>query len=218
MIRTLMLALFLWLPLIATAEENFEAGTHYALVTPALPGAEQGKATVVEFFWYGCPHCFKFEPTLQAWLKNKPDYVEFERIPAIFNNPKWQLHAQAFYTAELLGVLDKVHQPLFDAIHVQHKRMDTREAIRELFESYGVDGKEFEATFDSFAVQSKVNRAADLTRRYGVDGVPAMAVNGKYRTGGGMAGSYENLIRIVDFLAKKEAAAPAVAKKEGAAN
>ena len=214
MIRKLLSVLLLCLPLLACAEEapsvaagDYVEGTDYAAVMPPLPGATDGKVKVVELFWYGCPHCFQFDPYLHEWLKTKPANVEFERIPAIFNNPTWELHARAYYTADVMGVLEQVHAPLFDAMHVKKQRFNTKEALHDFFVSRGVDGGEFNATFDSFAVSGLVRQAAMLTKKYGIDGVPTMAVQGKYRVGGRMAGSNANIIRIVDFLVAKESAA-----------
>jgi thiol:disulfide interchange protein DsbA len=210
--RKFLAVLLFSLPLWAGAEEAsssaaYVEGTHYAVVVPPLAGAAEGKVKVVELFWYGCPHCFQFDPTLDAWLKSKPANVEFERIPAIFNNPSWELHARAYYTADVMGVLEKIHQPLFDAMHVKKQRLNTREALRDFFVAQGVEGSQFDATFDSFAVSGLVRQAAVLTKQYGIDGVPALAVQGKYRVGGQMAGSYENMMRIVDFLVAREAPA-----------
>ncbi len=217
MIRKLLSVLLLCMPLLACAEEapsvpgvaaaDYDEGVEYAAVVPPLPGSTDGKVKVVELFWYGCPHCFHFDPYLQKWLKTKPANVEFERIPAIFNNPTWELHARAYYTADVMGVLEQIHEPLFDAMHVKKQRFNTKEALHDFFVSRGVNGDEFNATFDSFAVSGLVRQAAMLTKQYGIDGVPTMAVQGKYRTGGSMAGSNENIIRIVDFLVAKESAA-----------
>lgn len=212
MIRRLFLGLLLTLPAALVMSgvshaQPYTAGEDYAVITPAQPGGTDGKVQVVEMFWYGCPHCYQFEPYLRDWEENKPANVEFIKMPAIFNNPRWQLHAAAFYTAEVLGVLDKFHQPFFDAIHAGNQRMGGKSDIREFFTGIGVDGKTFDETFDSFAVQAKVRRAADLTRRYGISGVPCLVVNGKYVVDGPMAKSYENMLRIVDALVEKEAAA-----------
>jgi thiol:disulfide interchange protein DsbA len=199
----------LLLPALAMAaggEKDYTAGEDYAVVSPALPGGSDGKVQVVELFWYGCPHCFQFEPFVRDWEKDKPANVEFIRLPAIFNNPRWELHASAYYTAEVLGVLDKFHRPFFSAMHVDRKRMATKEEIRDFFESIGVSNEEFDGAFDSFAVQAKVRRAADLTKKYGISGVPSLAVEGKYRIDGSMAKSYENMFRIVNALVEKEAA------------
>lgn len=211
MIRRMILGLLLLLPTLALAAgdsiKSYTVGEDYALVTPALPGGSDGKVQVVELFWYGCPHCFQFESYVHDWEKSKPANVEFIRIPAIFNNPRWKLHASAFYTAEVLGVMDKFHGPFFNAIHIGRKRMTSKDEIRDFFAGIGVDNKTFDETFDSFAVQSKVRRAADLSRKYGISGVPSMAVDGKYLVDGPMAKSYDNMLRIVNALAEKEAAA-----------
>ncbi len=211
MIRRLFLGLLLVLPAMGmsatVAAQSYTAGEDYALVNPAQPGGSDGKVQVVEMFWYGCPHCFEFEPTLRDWEKSKPENVEFIKIPAIFNNPRWQLHATAFYTAEVLGVMDKFHSPFFSTIHTSNQRMNSKEEIRDFFAGIGVDGKSFDATFESFAVQTKVRRAADLSRKYGLSGVPALVVNGKYLVDGPKAKSYDNMMRIVNALVEKEAAA-----------
>lgn len=210
MIRRLFLGLLLTLPAAlslsgASYAQPYTAGEDYAVITPAQPGGTDGKVQVVEMFWYGCPHCFEFEPTLEKWLENKPANVEFVRIPAIFNREVWKLHAHAFYTAEVLDVMEAFHQPFFDAIHEQGLRMRDRDTIRDFFAKIGVDNKTFDATFDSFAVQSKVRRAADLTKKYGISGVPSMVVDGKYHTGGSQAKSYERMLKIVEALVAREA-------------
>ncbi len=211
MIRRLFLGLLLALSALGMsaniAAQPYTAGEDYSLVSPAQPGGSDGKVQVVEMFWYGCPHCFEFEPTLHDWEKSKPENVEFIRMPAIFNNPRWELHAATFYTADMLGVMDKFHTPFFNAIHLNKERMSTKEEIREFFAGIGVDGKTFDDTFDSFAVQTKVRRAADLSRKYGISGVPSLVVNGKYVVDGPKAKSYENMVRIVNALVEKEAAA-----------
>lgn len=209
MIRRFFVGLMLLLPALAACGSNSEytAGEDYAVVTPALPGGSDGKVLVVELFWYGCPHCYQFEPFVSDWEKSKPVNVEFVRLPAIFNNPRWQLHATAFYTAEVLDIMDKFHKPFFDAIHGRKERMASKDEIRKFFAGIGVSNEEFDATFESFAVQAKVRRAADLTKKYGINGVPSMAVEGKYLINGEMAKSFEGMIRIVDALVEKEAEA-----------
>lgn len=206
-VRTLWLTFFLVLTLPFTAsvaEEKYTAGIDYELIVPPLPASEDpGKVQIVELFWYGCPHCFRLEPYLNAYLENKPEWVEFVRIPAIFSNPSWELHARAFYTAQVLGVEDTIHKPLFDALHVHKMRLNNRDALKDFFAGQGVSGDEFDKAFDSFAVLGKVNRARDLSRRYGITGVPALIVEGKYRIGAEMAVTYQNLINIAAELAEK---------------
>ncbi|HEY0722309.1 MAG TPA: thiol:disulfide interchange protein DsbA/DsbL [Gammaproteobacteria bacterium] len=196
---------------LAASEPEYNEGIDYQRLSQPQPVASDGSVEVVELFWYGCPHCYHFEPHLQGWLKKKPAKVNFIRIPAIFNSPEWQLHATAFYTAEVLGIGEKIHGPLFYAIQEKKRPLHTREQLMEFFGEQGISKDDFNNTFDSFAVQTKVQRAADLSRKYELAGVPTMIVNGKYRVDGPMATSYERLIKIVDYLVREESK---VAKKQ----
>ncbi len=182
-------------------EEEFTVGIDYDRVVPPLPSAGGDKVEVMELFWYGCGHCFQFEPYVQGWLKEKPDYVEFVRVPAVFNNPAWELHARAFYTAELLDVLDTLHPALFHAIHEAKQRLRTRDELKAFFAQHGVSAEAFDNTFDSFAVEAKLNRSRDLTRRSGINGVPSLIVAGRYRIVPGMAVTYKNLLAITRNIA-----------------
>ncbi len=198
------------LPLSVYAADTFEEGTQYAQINPPEPtSVVPGKVEVVEMFWYGCPHCYHLEPYVQQWLAHKPANVEFVRVPAIFGNKQWRLHAQAYYTAEILGVGDKIHTPLFDAIHKEKRQLNTEDALADFFAEHGVDKKQFHDAFNSFSVMVKVNHAADLTQRYGISGVPSVIVDGKYRTDGGMAGGTENIFKVVEYLVAKESKAGA---------
>lgn len=202
--------LFLMLPVLACAKpapEQFQEGVQYQLINPPQPtDSAPNKVEVVEMFWYGCPHCFHLEPTLAAWLKHKPANVDFVRIPAALN-PRWELLARAYYAAEELGVLDKIHKPLFDAIHEQHKPMNSDADVIAFFVAHGVPETTIRTALSSFAVDTKVRTARQKGERYGITGVPAIIVNGKYRTDVGMAGSTDNLFKVVDFLVRKESSA-----------
>lgn len=175
----------------------------YKDVSPPVPTSTGDKIEVVELFWYGCPHCYRIEPHVERWMKGKPADVEFVMIPAVLN-PTWALHARAFYTAEVMGVLGKVHKPMFEAIHAQRLKLDSLDDIASFFAGQGVDEQEFRKQFRSFAVETKLRRARQLTQQYGIDGVPAFVVGGKFRTDGGLAGTYENVLRVVDGLVAKE--------------
>lgn len=188
----------------AAEQSEYDEGINYQRLAVEQPAGSDGNVEVVELFWYGCPHCYHFEPFIKQWLKKKPAKVTFIRIPAIFNNEIWKLHATAFYTAEVLGIGEKIHGDLFDAIHKQHRAMSSRDELMKFFAGYGVSNDDFNATFDSFTVQTKVQRAADLSRKYEATGVPTLIINGKYRLDGPMAGSYENMVKILDFLVRKE--------------
>lgn len=175
----------------------------YELVDPPQPTETPGKIEVVDVFWYGCPHCFRFLPHIEAYLKDKADYVEVRRMPAIFSK-SWELHARAYYTAKALGVSDELHAPIFNAIHQDHKRLDTKEDLRAFFVQHGVKAEDFDKTFESFGVVSGMRKSLIMQTRYGVRGTPTVIVNGKYRTSGSLAGNFEEMIRVVAELAKRE--------------
>ena len=183
---------------------GIDEGIEYQRVSPPQPTETGNKIEVLELFWYGCPHCYHFEPLLKKWLETKPANVEFRRMPAIFTNPRWELDARAFYTAKVLGVLYKIHSPLFDAIHAQKRDLNTEAAMRAFFVEHGVKGEDFDHTFHSFYVQNQVNHAKIMTERYGTGGVPTIIVNGKYRVDATASGSMENMLRVVNFLIDKE--------------
>lgn len=211
----LWLYLLLLSPFAAAAEQTFIEGVHYQAIRKPLPTSHPSKIEVMEMFWYGCPHCYHFEPLLEKWIEEKPNNVAFVRTPAVFRD-SWLLHAQAFYTAKALGVLDKSHRALFDAIHSERRQLNTKEALAEFFATLGVPKEDFLQTFDSFAVKGRLQHAVVITRTSGITGVPAMIVNGKYRTDASMAGNFKRMLKVVDYLVTKESAnssAQATAKK-----
>jgi thiol:disulfide interchange protein DsbA len=198
------LALFLPFVMVATAcAEPYKEGEQFKALPQPQETASEDKIEVVELFWYGCPHCYYLEPVIGNWLKNKPDDVEFVRMPAIVG-PPWELLAKAYYTAEFLGVMDKVHYALFDAIHKDKKKLNDEAAVQAIFEAQGVSAEDFKNTFGSFAVAVKVNNAKMMTKRYAISGVPTLIVNGKYSTSGSLAGSNENILKVVDYLIEQE--------------
>jgi thiol:disulfide interchange protein DsbA len=190
---------------VAVAEIN--EGFDYKRVTPAVPTITKNKIEVVELFWFGCPHCYHLEPDLNKWLANKPDNVVFLRIPAVFSKP-WAIHARAYYTAKTLGLYDngnhEFHNAFFDEYHNKKKNLVKRKELQAFFARFGVSAEDFNNTFESFAVNTKVNRAASLSKRYQLDGVPSMIVNGKYRVDGPMAGGRKGMINVMNYLIDKE--------------
>ncbi len=187
---------------------GIDEGIEYQLVTPPVRTTSENKIEVVEMFWYGCPHCYKFEKPFNAWKKKQSSNVEVIRIPAVFGNRRsWELHARAYYAAELLGVLDKIHTPLFTAIHQQKQKLLTKEALADFFEKQGVNKSEFLDTLYSFGVNMKLNRAIDLTKRYGIDGVPTIIINGRYRTHASLTNGQAGMLKVMDFLINKESQA-----------
>ncbi|PCI19153.1 MAG: disulfide bond formation protein DsbA [Piscirickettsiaceae bacterium] len=181
----------------------YDEGIDYQLITPTQPTDDPDRIEVVEVFWYGCPHCNHFEPSLGTWVKSIPSDVNFYRIPAIFA-PAWEIHARAYFTAEILDVLDKSHAAFFHAIHVERKSLNTVDKLASFYANYGVDEDLFKKTYKSFVVNTQVSRAKDMINRYGITGVPAIVVEGKYLVTGPMAKSYQNMIKITDFLIAKE--------------
>jgi len=184
--------------------KDYDEGIEYQLVTPPVRTSSKGKIEVIELFWYGCPHCYSLEPKLKGWKKKQSNKMEFVRIPAVFpNRPAWELHARAYYTADLLGILDKIHGPLFAAIQKDKRRLASKAALAPIFEKYGVDKATFEETMYSFGVQMKVNRAIDLTRRYSIDGVPTLIIDGRYRTHASLTNGQAGMLKVTDYLIKK---------------
>lgn len=191
-------------------EWKYKEGTHYARLVPTQPtvgGAD--KVEVAEVFWYGCGHCLTFEPYINTWKDDLPANVRFVRIPAMWN-PLVVLHARLYYTEEVLaknGVLtnpDEFRAAVFQEYHRRGNRLTSEGAIQKFFERFGVDAETFGKTWKSFEVDQKLRVAQDLARRYGITGVPAMVVNGKYRLGGQEVGSYPALLEAVDELIEKE--------------
>lgn len=184
---------------------RFKEGTHYQRVVPAQPtSVGPGQVEVIEVFWYGCAHCFALDPAIESWrAKGKPSYVAFARIPAMWNDIT-RMHARLFYATELLGKADELHSAIFREIHVNNDHLDTVEKITRFFEQHGVSADEFKKAFSSFAVESKLQRADFLNRRYRVQSVPMFIVNGKYTTDVGSAGGEPQLFSLIGELAAHE--------------
>ena len=188
------LAALLALPFAAAAQ-----APQYGELDPPQPVETKGKIEVLEFFWYGCPHCYTLEPYVEAWLKKLPPDVEFRRVPAVFNQ-RWGHDAAIYYTLEAMGLVDKLHRPLFDAIHKASLRTDNEAAFGEWLKKNGVDPKKFTDTMKSFGVQSKTRRAVQQTLAYKIDGTPAMAVAGRYTVSAQQGRTQQGMLDTVDSL------------------
>lgn len=188
---------------LAGAQEIRE-GKDYKVFNPPQPTeAGKGKVEVVEFFWYGCPHCFELEPLLVKWRATLPKDVVFRRVPALFPNGRWAPETKLYYTLEAMGLVEKLHQDVFDAIHIDRIRMNEESTMLAWLEKKGVDRKAFADTYASFAIQSKTQRSIQLAQAYQLEGVPALAVNGKYMRASGAAGGYEDMLALTDKLIAK---------------
>ena len=191
------------------AVAQLRAGADYTELKAAQPIEAKGKIEVVEFFWYRCPHCYSLEPVLDPWTRKLPADVQFRRIPAVLSDA-WAVDAAIFYTFEALGVLDKVHKPFFDAIHRERLDIRNESAMTEWLKKHGIERKKFDDTYKSFGVQAKVKRAAQLSSAYQLEGVPLLAVQGKYTVstdqGGSQAGMLATTEKLVDMLRKSPGA------------
>lgn len=186
-------------------QQTIEEGRDFTRVLPVQPtSVAPGQVEVLEFFWYGCPHCYRAEPAIEQWRENLPEGVVFRRIPATLSRG-WVTMSQAYYTAEVLGVLESMHPAFFAAFHENGTMLANEDQLAAYFKEHaGVEEAAFREAFNSIQVSSRVQRADALSRRYRISGVPAMAVNGKYATNPEMARGYEKMVDTVDLLAKWE--------------
>ena len=185
---------------------QYEEGTHYAVLEVAIKTRDPDAIEVTEYFSYGCPHCYRLEPLIKQWKQDLPADVEFNRTPAIWGVSGYELYARTYYTALALGVLDKVHSPLFNAIHGERRRLLDLEAMAGFMAERGVDPVEFVKTYtDSFGVKAQYQQAIARQRIYRAVGVPALIVNGKYRIEAGMVGrSNLGMLQVANYLIEKE--------------
>lgn len=192
-------------PLAAHAQD-FKEGEDYDLITPPIRTTTGDKVEVVEFFWYGCGHCYNFEPLIGQWKKGLAEDVQFVGSPAVWNKPM-ELHAKAYYTAQVLDVEEAMHPVLFQAMNVDRKRLQSDKEIKALFTANGVSGEDFDKAYNSFGVNSQVRQANSRARAAKITGTPEMMVNGKYRISTRKAGSQADMLKVADFLIEKERAA-----------
>jgi thiol:disulfide interchange protein DsbA len=178
-----------------------QEGQDFELINPPQ-STEKGKIEVIEFFSYMCPHCDHFDPVLSNWLKGQGKDVVFRRVPVIFR-PQWEAPARLFYTLEAMGELDKLHSAAFTAIHREGGNLMTEAGVTDWAAKKGLDRKKFSDTYNSFAVQSKAMGSKQKQSSYGIPGVPAMVVAGKYRTPDNFSGGYDAMLKIVDELIVK---------------
>lgn len=185
----------------------YVAGSHYEELPAAVRTNDAAKIEVLEVFWYGCGHCFRFQPLIDNWAEHAPDDVDYVRYPAIWNE-LMKVHAQAYYTAESLGVVDKVHGPIFEAINLQNNRLQNERQLAALFARHGVGEAEFSQAFNSFPVRTKVNQAERRMRDYQIRSTPNVIVNGKYLvTTNDSVRTQQDMLAVVEFLVARERAA-----------
>ncbi|NEX22115.1 thiol:disulfide interchange protein DsbA/DsbL [Thiorhodococcus mannitoliphagus] len=191
------------LGLVLTAQAwAFDEGIDYTRLLQPQPTETGDKVEVLEVFWYGCPHCWHLEPALSEWLKSLPEGAEFRRMPA--TGGRWDAHARAFYAAQAMGKLETFHQALFRAIHEEKRPLMTEDELVDFAGEIGLDKDEFRADFNSFLVETELRKAQEMSKRYGIDGVPAIIVNGQYRTGPSQAGGQARMFQVLDSLLTQE--------------
>jgi thiol:disulfide interchange protein DsbA len=183
----------------ADAQQQPLAGRDFRILQKQQATEANGKIEVIEFFWYGCNHCFEFEPTLESWIKNAPKDVVVRRVPVAFRDDLVP-HQRMFYTLEALGKVETHHQRFFNALHVERKRILTAGELADWAAANGIDRDAFNKAYSSFSVQTKATRARQMAEAYQIDGVPTLAVNGRFVTGAAMAGSHPRALQVVDFL------------------
>lgn len=186
--------------------QEFDEGIEYSKITPPVKTSQPDKVVVTEMFWYGCPHCFRFEPYISQWQKNLPKDVVFEQVPSVLN-PGWMEQARAFFALQIMGEVDKVHAKLFNAVHVKRQHLNNVDALAAFVAKQGVDEKKFREYYHSFMVDSLVRKSRQKERKYGHRGVPAVIINGKYRTSASQAGSNARMIEVINYLVARERAA-----------
>ncbi len=178
-------------------------GKDYVRLSQPLPAPANGKIEVIEFFWYGCPHCFSFEPAVEAWAKQLPADVEFRRVPVYFREEPFSAHQRLYYSLEQLGLVATMHGKVFNAIHIDHQRLDKPDDMAAFMAKNGVDAKKFLEAYNSFSVQTKARQARQLAEAYKVDAVPAIGVQGRYYTTATFAGSNDRMLVVANALIQR---------------
>ena len=188
-----------FVPLTGWAE--YTEGVEY-LEVPPQPVETGAKIEVREFFWYGCPHCYHLEPVLTRWRKSLSPKAEFVRTPAIFRD-NWAVHARAYFAFQALGVTQKLHGPMFKAIHEQNRPLDDELSLTAFVVEQGVDEKRFSDAYHSFSMENSLKRVKELQTLYGITSVPTIVVDGRYITSPALAHGQEEVAKVLDFLVAK---------------
>lgn len=176
---------------------------HYKVLQNPQAVPADGRVHIEEMFWYGCGHCFSLEQYVNKWKATKADNVEFSRIPAMFGKT-WVIHAQLYYVSEVLGLTEKTHDAVFNAIHLNKQKLTRKSEQQAFFADFGVSEEDFNKAYNSFTVKSRMKQGDKRVRAYKVSGVPAVVVNGKYMVDAGTAGGQHNMFKVVDYLIQQE--------------
>ena len=164
---------------------------------------ESDKIIIYEFFWYGCPHCYNIEPTINQIEDNLKKDTILIKVPVALRNT-WEIHAKAYYTLQQMKLDDDLHEKIFSEIHVNANRLDTEEKLINFLNDQGHDAQKFSKILNSFGTEIRVKKASRLANQYQITSVPTLIINGKYRTSGSYVSSYEELYDVVQLLVDKE--------------
>ena len=177
----------------------------YQTLAKPTPTRDPSRVEVLEFFWFGCPHCYRFEPTINEWAASRPDYVDFVREAPPFNQG-WENHSRTFYAAEALGITDGMFDEMFHEIHEKRQAMRSPDAVAKFIDKLdlGVTGDEFKKAMTSFSVETGMRRGMSLARDAQVSGVPSVLINGKFMTSASLAGGNDGMIRVINQLIEQE--------------
>lgn len=206
--RAIALGLLL-LPLTGLNAQNYREGVHYDVIDSVQSVPSGDTVEVVEVFSYVCPHCFSFQPHVKAWEEEQPAHTKYVRMPALLGRRSWVPYARAYYTAEVMGVLDQTHDPLFRSLHVERVPLRSDADIADFFEDQGVSKDDYLRTAESFAVVTKLQRAQKMEREFGIRGTPTLIVGGKYRISSNANIQPHQMFDVVNFLVAKELASAA---------
>lgn len=187
---------------VSEARAEIVEGRDYTVLSHPKATDSGNNIEVIEFFWYGCPHCYELHPLIKAWLKDKPKDVSFRYIPAVFR-PNWIPGAKTFYALEALGEREKLHDKVYDAIHRDKIDLAKDEVLFDWIAKQGLDRQKFIDAYNSFSVQNQVSRATHMSKDYGLSGVPAVVVDGRYLTSGKMGGTPRDTINTTNALIEK---------------
>jgi len=185
--------------------QTFISGKHYTELNPAYETANKEQVIVYEFFGYKCPHCASFQAFMNPWHKKLPKHVKLVRIPVVFQ-PGWDIFAKAYYTSETMGIAEKTHQAMFDALHKEHKRFRTIEDIASWYaDKFSVDRDAFLSTANSFMIDSKVRQSNNLMQKMKISSTPSLVINGKYKPNVKELGTHNAVLDLASFLSNQEA-------------
>jgi len=190
---------------LVSANAMAQSSSGYEVISSPMPTGDKSRVEVLEFFWFGCPHCFAFEPSINAWKADKPDYVDFVReAPPL--NPSWEQHSRTFYAAQALGIVDGMFDQTFDEIHQNKKPMRDPKKIAKFIESLdlGVSAEKFRKSMESFTVETALKRSIVRAKQAEINSVPSIIINGKYRTGSSIAGGHQAVIDVINERAAFE--------------